>query len=741
MGYNAKPAIYDPAKPLGNPPPNQTFYYGGGPLGEPSENVIHTVNGQYNPTLEITTGEWNLFSFNNMSSNTFHVVQVVKDTGTELVPQEVTLVALDGDAVGVVASNRAETDELPLLSPGSRVSFQELFTEPGTYYVLSNGTEEILGENTSPLIDLSPDVQEKGFADGHLIWGPQVLATIKVTGETIEPDTVPFPETYDFLEEQAQEIDDLISGVKNNGADRERTFVWSANIGGALAEGNIPDDTDVITFEGTYKIEGQYFSAEGTPPLAMPMLGSKEVWTIVNTSGQIDPSLGALNVPLSEWHPFHIHQNDFTVLEVNGIPTEELKDEYLGGVLQDTIALPPAYLPSSVSLERPEGIPVVGYDPSEAPPGAPIAIPSEVKILMEFADYPGTYVNHCHILFHEDAGMMAPVRVILNTEKTWLGNSNNNDSGQIQLSKASNFKQQLTLTPYGEEFSQPIEVAIADVNYKLGKDEKNTNVTDNVTDVVTLQKSLANPEDNFTVKIFDGESLIQKQEDTFSGNDEELLLTEISPFQDIQATTEQIASVASGDINGDGFADIVTGLGGGVDPIIEVYSGKDYQLMTRLSPFHHEEGFQGGINLAVGDANGDNFDDIIVGQGDGGSGLVEVYSGIIINGMGDDATLDPIDTAHESMLLNEPFQPYGDSYKGEVKVTSGYILQRPDAPNNEPTQTHLANVTTLATGAVPEGMEKIMVHTYVGGGHGSHGEGEHDSEHSSELLMLRSCTS
>jgi FtsP/CotA-like multicopper oxidase with cupredoxin domain len=112
MGYNAKPAIYDPAKPLGNPPPNQTFYYGGGPLAEPSENVIHTVNGQYNPTLEITTGEWNLFSFNNMSSNAFHVIQVVKDTGTELVPQEVTLVALDGDAVGVVASNRAETDEL-----------------------------------------------------------------------------------------------------------------------------------------------------------------------------------------------------------------------------------------------------------------------------------------------------------------------------------------------------------------------------------------------------------------------------------------------------------------------------------------------------------------------------------------------------------------------------------------------------------------------------------------------------
>ena len=40
---------------------------------------------------------------------------------------------------------------------------------------------------------------------------------------------------------------------------------------------------------------------------------------------------------------------------------------------------------------------------------------------MEFQDYPGAYVNHCNILFHEDAGMMAAVRVILNTNSTWLG--------------------------------------------------------------------------------------------------------------------------------------------------------------------------------------------------------------------------------------------------------------------------------------------------------------------------------
>ena len=36
---------------------------------------------------------------------------------------------------------------------------------------------------------------------------------------------------------------------------------------------------------------------------------------------------------------------------------------------------------------------------------------------MDFEDYPGSYVNHCHILFHEDAGMMAVVRVISGIQK------------------------------------------------------------------------------------------------------------------------------------------------------------------------------------------------------------------------------------------------------------------------------------------------------------------------------------
>ena len=706
LGFNAKPELYDPAQPTGNTAESLSEYGGGG-LAEPVENVVHTVNSQYNPTLELETGEWNLFSFANMSANSFHVVQLVKEDGDRLIPQEVSLVAIDGDASGVVSDNRREITEFPVLNPGSRINIQHWFEEPGKYYFLSNGTEEILGDD-APIL-----TKEKGFDDGHLIWGSQVLATVEVTGEEVAPDS--FPEAYDTLEEQSQELDELIQAAKNGDIDRERTFVWSANIGGAIAEGRTPEDTDVESFEGTYTINGEYYATDGSgmPALTMPMLGTTEVWNIVNESGKSNENL-PLDQPLAEWHPFHIHQNDFVVLEINGIPVEEIDQNYLAGVLSDTVALPPTHQPGSVTPQNPYGIAQVD------------GTPSEVKILMDFEDYPGSYVNHCHILFHEDAGMMAVVRVILNTEDTWLGLGNkegDSNGTEVELIKANSFEEGISLKPYGTEFTGGIDIAIADVNYKQELD--NNNVTDNVTDVVSIQSFLDDSQDNFTVKVFDGQTLINEQEQgkqEFEGENEELLITEFTPFEEIEVSPEQVASVAVGDINGDGYADIAVGIGGGISPLIEIYSGKDYELLSRVTPFSKE--FDGDFNLAVGDANGDNFDDLMVGQGKGGSGFVEIYNGRLIETEGN---LDGNETARKTALLSEPFQPYGDTYTGEIEVTSGYILQKPLEPNGERVQTNSANITTMAVDDLPEEQEQIRVFTYMGGGHHGHSEDGRDS--------------
>ncbi|MCL1471350.1 multicopper oxidase domain-containing protein [Argonema antarcticum] len=723
MGYNAKPIPYDPTQPTGNPGVG-LFEYGGGPLAEPVENVIHTINGQYNPTLDLKTGEWNVFTFTNMNSNAFHVIQLVKDDGQNLTPEQMSLIALDGDASGVVSSNQRDVSELPLLSPGARVSFQYWFDQPGTYYILSNGTEEIMGNNAPSLIKNQKAIDgtnSEGFNDGHLIWGSQVLATVQVTGNPVPKGPAPLP--YDILIEQAQEIDERIAAAKDGQSDRNRTYLWSANIGGAFEAppDGPPDDAEVDTFQGTYGINGYYFSekfGESMVPLAMPMLGTTEIWTIQNSSGQSNPNL-AKDTPLLEWHPFHIHQNDFTVLEINGTPVDQLKNSYLSGVLSDTIALSPTYIPGSATPDNPYGDIQFNGDVSE------------VKTLMSFEDFPGTFVNHCHILFHEDAGMMAPVRVILNTKDTWIGlASQGKSNGEVQLHRANNLQQSISLKPYGEAFNGTVDIAIGDVNYKqkAGDSNDNQNVTDNVTDVITVQSTLDSSNNKFIVKVFDGKTLIDEQEkgiQQFNGQTKDLLIAEINPFNNVTLSPNAKASVAAGDINGDGYSDILVGVGGGTQPLIEVYSGKDYQLLTRINPFGAEKQFNGTINLAAGDVDGDNFDDIIVGQGAGGRGLVEVYSGLLIDSKGN---LKGDETANNTALLSKTFQPYGSSYNGEVEVTSGYVLQRPDSRNDQPIQTYRANITTLATGNVPDGNKALKVFTYVAGGHNT-AAGSSDSEH------------
>jgi suppressor of ftsI len=97
-------------------------------------------------------------------------------------------------------------------------------------------------------------------------------------------------------------------------------------------------------------------------PDATPTLGTTERWFIYNKS--------------SEYHPFHIHQDDFRVVDAGGGPPPLPGD-------QDIVPLPP---------------------------GTPEK-PSRVVIDMPYTDYSGNFVFHCHILDHEDAGMMSRVEL------------------------------------------------------------------------------------------------------------------------------------------------------------------------------------------------------------------------------------------------------------------------------------------------------------------------------------------
>ncbi len=80
----------------------------------------------------------------------------------------------------------------------------------------------------------------------------------------------------------------------------------------------------------------------------------------------------------SEPHPFHIHINEFQVMSVNDQPYDVTG-------MQDVVSIPPRI--------------------NQGPPG-------KVVIRTQFKDFPGWFVFHCHILGHEDDGMMQSIQVL-----------------------------------------------------------------------------------------------------------------------------------------------------------------------------------------------------------------------------------------------------------------------------------------------------------------------------------------
>ena len=82
-------------------------------------------------------------------------------------------------------------------------------------------------------------------------------------------------------------------------------------------------------------------------------------------------------------------------------------------------------------------------------------------------------------------------------------------------------------------------------------------------------------------------------------------------------------NVALGDVDGDGTADIVTGPGPGGGPHVKVFSGATGAVIKQFFAF--DGTFQGGVYVAVADVTGDGKGDVIVGAGSGGGPHVKVF--------------------------------------------------------------------------------------------------------------------
>lgn len=83
-------------------------------------------------------------------------------------------------------------------------------------------------------------------------------------------------------------------------------------------------------------------------------------------------------------------------------------------------------------------------------------------------------------------------------------------------------------------------------------------------------------------------------------------------------------NVAAGDVDGDGVSEIITGAGLGGGPQVRIFNS---QGQAKLSFFAYDKNFRGGVNVAVGDVDGDGVSDIVTGAGPGGGPQVRIFDG------------------------------------------------------------------------------------------------------------------
>jgi hypothetical protein len=83
-------------------------------------------------------------------------------------------------------------------------------------------------------------------------------------------------------------------------------------------------------------------------------------------------------------------------------------------------------------------------------------------------------------------------------------------------------------------------------------------------------------------------------------------------------------SIAISDLDGDGTKEIITGAGPGGGPHVRVFSKDGQPLIGGF--FAYERQFRGGVNVAVLDLNNDGTKEIITGAGPGGGPHVRVFS-------------------------------------------------------------------------------------------------------------------
>jgi|HubBroStandDraft_1064217.scaffolds.fasta_scaffold00037_39 FtsP/CotA-like multicopper oxidase with cupredoxin domain len=339
-----------------------------------------TVNGQQHPNLSMYPGQVQLWRIVNASSvDGFYISSL---------PTGFTWRQTAQDGVQFDSFNYKSRAQRPVfVAPGNRVD------------LLVRAPTGVTVPQTLPISvvqGVSVSAAQKSTTTVTLL---SVVLTGTGTPMTLAPSMPPRPS---FL-------DDIKPGEVVPAGAKTLTFLTSGPGG-----------------QRQHTINGKKFE-EGSSVDINP-LNTVEEWTIVNETlrPQID-------------HPFHIHLNPFQVVEVfdpnaplldaRGHPVSPATPQYVVSATQPTLkpgqcwinpadkntwkpcAQAPSPYPGSQTNIWWDVFPIPASTSFQPATGAAILIPGYFKLRSRFVDYPGSYVLHCHILAHEDRGMMFQVNL------------------------------------------------------------------------------------------------------------------------------------------------------------------------------------------------------------------------------------------------------------------------------------------------------------------------------------------
>lgn len=114
-------------------------------------------------------------------------------------------------------------------------------------------------------------------------------------------------------------------------------------------------------------------------------------------------------------------------------------------------------------------------------------------------------------------------------------------------------------------------------------------------------------------------------------------------------------NVAAGDLDGDGWGEIIAGAGPGGKPHVRIFNRKGNYLGQDFWPF--EDDYQGGVSVAVANVDGGQDQELIFSKASFGLSEIKVYK------------------ANSEQTLLGQWQVWGDEYKGGVNLAGGDVDQ------------------------------------------------------------------